>query len=139
MTRSAAGPGADHRDADREHPNQREAEHRIRTACQVALSTAGTSSTAPKMTKVAAASNAPVSSMRYETLPPSRLRTAEEGSAHERCDEARAPDRLRETERERSPGERNDLKPGWCDGCSPDSDDHDSGSDRAAPAPASAP
>ena len=45
-----------------------------RTACQVALSTAGTSSTAPKMTKVAAASNAPVSSMRYETLPPSRLR-----------------------------------------------------------------
>ena len=45
--------------------------------------------------------------MRYETLPPSPPKAAEEGSAHERCDEARAPDRLRETERERSPGERN--------------------------------
>ena len=34
------------------HPNQREAEHAYRGG-QVALSTAGTSSTAPKMTKVA--------------------------------------------------------------------------------------
>ena len=109
-----------------------------RTACQVALSTAGTSSTAPKMTKVVAASNAPVSSMRYETLPPSPPKTAEEGSAHERCDEARAPDRLRETERERSPGEER-PEARWCDRPSPDTGDHDSGSDCTRAAPASAP
>ena len=102
----------EHRDRDREHPHDRQAEHGVEHELQLSSPSAGPSRTAPKSTKVTPLSTLPTSSVSWLISSGSRLSaSAEDHAGDERRDEARSVERARDAVGERGAGGRDHLPP----------------------------